>query len=113
MPCLAPKSLDIWCMLGSGLLLPMRLLKPRAVFASVLAALMVIGITNLGSQARVCSPISGDEFVRALVTHRTSLIDLYLAEGLNPNARARQDRPLILVAPLQPEWKTVKRIRKP
>src|SRR5439155_19177423 len=111
-PCLASKSLDIWCMIGSGLLLPMRLSKPRAVFTSTLAGLVVLGITNLGSEPRVCSPIAADEFVRALATHRTSLIDLYLTEGLNPNARARQDRPLILAAALLQDWGTVQRLLK-
>jgi ankyrin repeat protein len=99
-------------MIGSGLFLPMRLFKIQAVFGSAIAALVVLGITNLGPEPRVCSPISTDEFVRALATHRTSLIDLYLSEGLNPNARAGQDRPLILAAALQQDWKTVQRLLK-
>jgi ankyrin repeat protein len=90
----------------------MRLFKTQAVLASALAGLVVLGSTNLGSEPRVCSPISADEFVRAMVMHRTSLIDLYLSEGLNPNARARQDRPLILTAALQQDWETVQRLLK-
>ena len=90
----------------------MRLFKTPAVFASAIAGLMVLGITKLGSEPRVCSPISADEFVRAMVTHRTSLIDSYFTEGLDPNARARQDRPLILAAVLQQDWKTAQRLLK-
>lgn len=110
MPYLAPNSLDICCMIGSGLLLPMRLFKTQAVLATALTGLLVLGTTNLGSEPRICSPISADEFVRALVTNRTSIIDLYLAERLNPNARARQDRPLILAAALLQDWGTVQRL---
>ena len=90
----------------------MRLFKTQAVFASAVAALVVLGITNLGPEPRVCSPISGDEFVRALATRRTTLIDFYLAEHLNPNARAVQGRPLILAATLQQDWETVRRLLK-
>ena len=58
------------------------------------------------------SPVSADEFVRAITTRRTSLIDLYFHQHLNPNARAAQDCPLILAAALERDWETVYRLLK-
>ena len=70
--------------------------------------MFLAGITTIGPQPRVLSPISADEFVQALTSHRTSLIDLYLAEHLDPNARAAQDRPLVVAAALEEDWETVR-----
>jgi ankyrin repeat protein len=54
--------------------------------------------------------ISADEFIRAMAEHRSEIVDLYFAEKLNPNARAAQDRPLLLAAILQQEWNTAHRL---
>ena len=74
--------------------------KTQTVFASVVAALAVLGITNLGTAPRVYSPISGDEFVRSVATQRKPLLDMYFSGHGDPNARAKQHRPLILAAAL-------------
>jgi ankyrin repeat protein len=73
------------------------------------AFLLVIGVTGLGPEPYARSPISSDDLVRAIVTHRPSLIDFYLNEHLDPDARWSQGRPLILVAALQQDWETVRR----
>lgn len=86
--------------------------KTQAVFAGVLAAVAVLGITHLGTAPEVYSPISPDEFVRAVAAQRKPLIDMYFSQHCNPNARAKQDRPLILAAALNQDWETVRRLLK-
>jgi ankyrin repeat protein len=90
----------------------MRAVKIRAVLATGIAILVLFTISGLGPQPSVRSPISADEFVRAIAQHRTSLIDLYFSEHLDPNARAAQDRPILLAATLQQDWETVRRLLK-
>jgi ankyrin repeat protein len=90
----------------------LRMFNGQVAFAVVVTTLLLVGTTWIGHQDRVLSPISADEFVRAASTHRTSLIDLYLSEHLDPNARAAQDRPLILAAALDQDWETVRRLLK-
>src|ERR1700736_3524105 len=86
----------------------MRIPDFRAI--PTVAFLLVAGIVGLGPEPYVCSPISSDDLVRAMVTHRPALIDFYLNEHLDPDARWSQGRPLILVAALQQNWETVRRL---
>jgi ankyrin repeat protein len=74
------------------------------------AFLLLTGITGLGPEPHVRSPISSDDLVRAMVTRRPALIDFYLNQHLDPDARWSQGRPLILVAALQQDWETVRRL---
>src|ERR1700736_1775801 len=90
----------------------MRVFRFQAVFASLVAFLVFLGITGFRPEPPVRSPISADEFVRALSTHRSALIDFYFSEHLNPNVRASQDRPLLLAAVLQQDWETARRLLK-
>ena len=87
----------------------MRASKPR-VFTAAVALSLIAGSNALGPETRTDTPISAGEFVRAMATHRTSLIDFYFNEHLDPNARASQDRSLILEATLQEDWETVRRL---
>jgi len=80
------------------------------IVAGAGAILLLFGAVQLGPEPLVRSAVSGDEFVHAVATHRASLIDFYLGEHLDPNARASQDRPLILAAALQQDWATVHRL---
>jgi len=82
----------------------------REIIASAAAILLLFGGSELGPEPLVRSTVSGDEFVRAIATHRTSLIDFYLSQHLDLNARAAQGRPLILAAALQEDWTTVRRL---
>ena len=77
-------------------------------FASLLV--LLAGTLNIGPQPRVRSPISPDEFVQAIAAHRATVIDLYLAEHLDPNRRAAHDRPLLVAAALEEDWETVRRL---
>jgi ankyrin repeat protein len=82
----------------------------REVIAGGAAILLLFGAGRLGPEPLVRSAVSGDEFVQAIATHRAPLIDFYLGEHIDPNARAAQDRPLILAAALQQDWVTVRRL---
>ena len=86
----------------------MYLLNFRAI--SAVALLLVTGITRLGPEPFDRGPIYTDDLVRAIVTHRPSLIYFYLNEHLDPDARWSLGRPLILVAALQQDWGTVRRL---
>ena len=80
------------------------------ILAETGAILLLFWAGSIGREPLVSSPVSADEVVDAIATHRTSLIDFYLSEHLDPNARAAQDRPLILAAALQQDWETVQRL---
>jgi ankyrin repeat protein len=88
----------------------MSLLKNKSIFAGIAAILLLVAADPVARMPSAPSLISPDEFVRAVAGKRTSVIDLYLADHLNPNARAAQDRPLLLAATLQQDWDTVNRL---
>jgi ankyrin repeat protein len=90
----------------------MRSIKNQPLFTSIMAALVILGTTSIALMPSAHSPVSADEFARAMATHRQSLIDLYFNQRLNPNARAADDRPLILTAALEGDWGTVQRLLK-
>jgi ankyrin repeat protein len=67
-------------------------------------------MARFGLEPTARSAISGEEFIRALATKRGSLIDYYFNEHFDPNARGVQDRPLIVAAALQGDWRLVRRL---
>ncbi len=74
------------------------------------AALFALWPKQTGIPTRVQSRVSGEEFIRALASHRASLVDFYFHEHLDPNARGVRGCPLLLAATLQQEWSTVRRL---
>src|SRR5438105_3687445 len=76
----------------------MRSLHLNRGLVGSLAALFLLAAAWLISERRAAKPISADEFVSAMETHKTSLIGRYFREHQNPNARTADDRPLLLVA---------------
>jgi ankyrin repeat protein len=88
----------------------MSLLNSQAVFAGVFGGLVLVGATGMAPDPAGRSSVSADDFVQAIGAHRTSLIDLYLNEHHDPNARTAQDQPLILAATLEQDWPTVRRL---
>ena len=55
-------------------------------------------------------PITGEEFVRALDTHQTSLIDRYFREKNDPNVRVASERSLLFTAALREDAPLVRRL---
>jgi ankyrin repeat protein len=90
----------------------MRRIDTHTLAAAAVAALLVFGGIKMAPEPHVHSPISANEFVQAVATHRTPVVDLYLSRHLDPNARAAQDRPLILAAALEKDWAIVRRLLK-
>ena len=88
----------------------MRVFKPGAIFTSIAAVLLLLAATSLGPEPYARTPISADDFARAVAIHCESLIELYLTEHLDPNARVAQGRTLLLIATLQQDWETVRRL---
>lgn len=86
--------------------------KHGALLSCLLIILSILAPRDTGRPPRVLSPISADEFVQALASHRASLIELYLREDLDRNARASHDRPLAVAAALEQDWETVRRLIK-
>jgi ankyrin repeat protein len=82
----------------------------RGIIVSAAAILLLFSGSQPDPEPLIHSAVPGDEFVHAIAMHRTSLIDFYLSEHLDLNARAAQDRPLILAAALQQDWTTVHRL---
>src|SRR6266404_100177 len=88
----------------------MRVLKPGAIFTSIAAVLLLLAATCLGPEPYARTPISADDFARAVTMHCESLIELYLTEHRNPNARVAQGCTLLLIAALQQDRETVRRL---
>jgi ankyrin repeat protein len=88
----------------------MHVFRNQNIVAALIVGTAFLSLACVGVAPEVRGPISADEFVRAMATHRTSVIDLYFASHMNPNARAKQDRPLILAAVLQQDQEIVQRL---
>lgn len=89
----------------------MRALNSSAFLAATVALLALVAATPIARIPRAPGLIvSADDFVRAIADRQQSVVDLYFNEGLNPNARAAQDRPLLLAAILAQNWATADRL---
>ena len=107
---LAAKLLDGSCSMDAARLTHMRVFKPGAIFTGIAAVLLLLAVTSLGPEPYTRTPISAEDFARAVAMHCESLIELYLTEHLDPNARVAQGRTLLLIATLQQDWETVQRL---
>jgi ankyrin repeat protein len=88
----------------------MRVSNTSVFFVSTIATLLFLASADTGPEQYALGPVSAEEFVRAVAGQRASLIEFYLKEHFNPNARASEDCPLILAATLQHDWETVRRL---
>src|SRR5947208_3662539 len=88
----------------------MALSDRNLALVGAVAALMFAAATPIARHRAMHPFVSPDDFVRAIADQRTPIIEMYLSEHLNPNARAAQDRPLLVSATLQKDWPTVHRL---
>jgi len=98
------------CSIDAARLTHMRVFKPGAIFTSVAAVLLLLAATSLGPEPYALTPISSADFARAVTMRCESLIELYLTEHRNPNARVAQGCTLLLIAALQQDRDTVRRL---
>jgi ankyrin repeat protein len=89
--------------LSVGLSPDMRSFKLNRVSVGTLAALFLVATVWLAFENQAPKPIPADDFVRAMETHQTSLIDRYFRQHQNPNARTANDRSLLFAAILREE----------
>src|SRR5439155_24381195 len=96
--------------LSLGLSPDMRSLNLNRVSVSMVAALFVLAAVWLAFERQASKPVSADEFVRAMETHQTSLIDRYFSQYQNPNARAANERSLLFTAILREDRIVARRL---
>src|ERR1700736_831074 len=88
----------------------MRSIKVDRVSVSILAILFVFAAVWLGFERYAPKPIPAEDFIRALDSHQTSLIDRYFREHRNPNARGANDRSLLFAAILRENRMVARRL---
>jgi len=88
----------------------MREFRSEATFPSLIGAFALFAATAISLEPQAHTPLSGDDLVRALVNGKASLISLCFRDHVDPNARGPQERTPILIAALQGDWSTVKRL---
>jgi hypothetical protein len=96
--------------LSVGLSPDMRSSKLNRVSVGTLAALFLLAAIWLAFERQAPKPIPADDFVRAMETHQTSLIDRYFRQHQNPNARAANDRSLLFAAVLREDPVVARRL---
>ena len=75
-----------------------------------LAALFLAAAVWLAFEPPRSKPIAPEEFVQAMETHQTSLIDRYFREHHNPNVRAPNERSLLFCAILRDDRALAQRL---
>src|ERR1700732_1549864 len=98
------------CSIDAARLTHSAVFKPGAIFTSVAAVLLLLAATSLGPEPYARTPVSAADFARAVTMHCESLIELYLTEHRNQNARVAQGCTLLLIAALQQDRDTVRRL---
>src|SRR5256885_16340583 len=88
----------------------MHALSLNRASVTALAALFVAAAVWLTFKQQAAKPISPEDFIRAIETHQTSLINRYFREHQNVNARAANDRSLLFAALLREDREIAKRL---
>jgi ankyrin repeat protein len=88
----------------------MRSFKLNRVSVGTLAIVFVLAAVWLAFERQTPKPIPAEDFVRAMETHHTSLIDRYFRENQNPNARGANDRSLLFTAILREDRTVARRL---
>src|SRR5579864_613532 len=88
----------------------MRSIGLNRALVGIVAGLFVLVAVRLFFHQHPAKPITGEEFVRALDTHQTSLIDRYFREKNDPNVRVTSDRSLLFTAALREDAPLVRRL---
>jgi len=88
----------------------MSLFRGKITAVFFLSGFAFLGMTGVGSAPERISQISARQFVRSLAGHQPHVADLYLTHGMNVNARAGQDRTILLSTILQGDKRTTQRL---
>jgi ankyrin repeat protein len=82
----------------------------RSVFRASVVFSILLWATAIAPEPPARISISPGELVRAVTIGRQPLIDLCLIEQVDPNGRDAQGRTPLLIATLQQDWKTARRL---
>src|SRR5690349_4672928 len=88
----------------------MRSVGLNRVLVGIVAGLFLLVAIRFALHGRPSKPITAEEFVHALETHQTSLIDRYFRDHNDPNARAASDRSLLFCAVLRDDRNVAQRL---
>jgi len=88
----------------------MRSVGLNRVLVLIVAGLFVLIALSFALHRHDSKPIPAEDFVKALDTHQSSLVDRYLREHDNPNARVANDRSLLFAAILREEGAVARRL---
>ena len=94
----------------SGSTLFMSAFKRRLIFWAGVVLLVLFWAIAVGPEPPARTSISSEELVRAVTIQRTSLINLYLMEHVDPNGRDAQGRTPLMIATSQQDWETARRL---
>ena len=94
----------------SGGALHMGASRKRIVFQTSVVFSILLWATAIAPEPPARISISPGELVRAVTIGRQSLIDLCLIEQVDSNGRDAQGRTPLLIATLQQDWKTARRL---
>jgi L,D-transpeptidase catalytic domain/Ankyrin repeats (3 copies) len=96
--------------LSVGLSPDMRSINLNRALVATLSAVFVLVAVRLASDHRAPKPIPADDFIRAVDSHQTSLINRYFREHQNLNARGANDRSLLFAAILHEDRTVARRL---
>src|SRR5438045_4775632 len=88
----------------------MRSINLNRALVAALSAVLVLAAVWLASDYRAPKPIPAEDFIRAMDSHQTSLVDRYFREHQNPNARGANDRSLLFAAILREDRTIARRL---
>ena len=94
----------------AGPTLHMHVFKRRFIFWAGIVFLILFWAAALGPEPPARISISPSELVRAVTIKRDSLIELCLIDHVDPNGRDAKGRTPLLIATLQQDWKTARRL---
>jgi ankyrin repeat protein len=88
----------------------MRSVGLNRVLVGIVTGLFLLVAVRFAFHRNPSRPITAEEFVHALETHQTSLIDRYFREHNDPNVRSASDRSLLFTAVLRDDRVLARRL---
>jgi ankyrin repeat protein len=88
----------------------MRSVGLNRALVGIVAGLFTLVAVRFAFHRHPSRPITAEEFLHALETHQTSLIDRYFREHNDPNVRATSDRSLLFTAVLRDDRALAQRL---
>jgi len=88
----------------------MHLFKRYTTAIVLLSGFAFLGMSGVGTAPEQASQITPDQFLRALNEHQPHIVDLFLKQRTDLNARVAQDRPILVSAILMGETRVARQL---